>query len=94
MSSTVSFKVPSKVREKMKRLSSKIRWAEELRAYVSKRVTEAEREEMIRRVDELLQIVRPAVKDTSLKLVREDRESHRYFSHLGLHLSRGRVGGS
>ena len=76
LSDTISFKVAAKVKEKMRRLSSDIDWPDELREYVSRRITQVEREKMVVKADQLLEGVRQARKGTSSKLVREDRESH------------------
>lgn len=60
----------------MKAYSSRIRWAEELRRYLLKRIEELEREEAIKKAEELLKSVRPAPIGTAVKMVREDREGY------------------
>lgn len=76
MSATVSFKVPRQIKEKMADLSSKVRWAEELRDYVIQKIKQLERQKMIEEAEKLLNNVRPAPKGTAVRLLRENRDSH------------------
>jgi DNA-binding transcriptional regulator GbsR (MarR family) len=74
MSSVVSFKVPREVKEKMKKLEKHIKWSEELRNFLIKRVEEVEREVNMREVVEMLKKTRGVPKGYAVALVREDRD--------------------
>lgn len=76
MSETISFKVPHQIKEKMKALSSRIKWSEELRRYVADKIKQLEREQAIKETRKLLKDIRPAPSGTSTRILREDRESH------------------
>jgi DNA-binding transcriptional regulator GbsR (MarR family) len=75
MSSVVSFKVPREIKEKMKKLEKHVKWSEELRNFLIKRVEEVEREVNMREVVEMLKKTRGVPKGYSVALVREDRDS-------------------
>jgi hypothetical protein len=75
LSSVVSFKVPKEVKEKMKKLGKYVKWSEELRNFLIKRVEEAEREVNMREVVEMLKKTSGVPKGYSVALVREDRDS-------------------
>jgi hypothetical protein len=75
MSSVVSFKVPREVKEKMKKLGKYVKWSEELRNFLIKRVEEIEREVNMREVVEMLRRTRGVPKGYAVALVREDRDS-------------------
>ena len=76
MSETVSFRVPRQIKERMIELSSEIKWPDELRNYVMKRVKQIERRRAIRETRQLLENVSPAPEGTSIRILREDRETH------------------
>jgi DNA-binding transcriptional regulator GbsR (MarR family) len=75
MSSVVSFKVPREITEEMKKLENHIKWSEELRNFLIKRVEEVEREANMREVVEMLKKTRGVPKGYAVALVREDRDS-------------------
>jgi len=75
LSSVVSFKVPRKVKERMKRLGKYVNWAEELRSYLIRRVEELEREVNFREAVEELRRTGSVPKGYGVRSVREDRDS-------------------
>jgi predicted DNA-binding protein len=74
MSSVVSFKVPREIKEKMKKLKKHVKWSEELRNFLIKRVEEVEREVNMREAVEMLKKTRGVPKGYAVALVREDRD--------------------
>jgi hypothetical protein len=74
MSSVISFKVPREIKEKMKKLEKHIKWSEELKNFLIKRVEEVEREVNMKEVVEMLKKTRGVPKGYALALVREDRD--------------------
>ena len=75
LSEVVSFRVSREVKERMERLKGYVNWPEELRAYVTRRVEELEREINFREVVEELRKTGSAPKGFSVASVREDRDS-------------------
>ncbi len=75
MSEVVSFKVPQEVRRKMREYADRVRWSEELRSCVIRRIEEIEREENLRRVVELIESTASVPRGFSTASVREDRGS-------------------
>lgn len=74
--SVVSFKVSRELKEKMKKLSKYVNWAEELRSFLKRRVEELEREINIREAIEELKKTRGVPRGYATRSVREDRDSN------------------
>ena len=72
----VSIRVPKELKEKMDRFRDRVDWAEEIRRFIEERVRELEREEVLRKVKELLRDLPTQSRGFAAKLVREDRDSH------------------
>ncbi len=72
----VSIRVPKELKEKMDRFRDRVDWAEEIRRFIEERVRELEREEVLRKVEELLRDLPTQPRGFAAKLVREDRDSH------------------
>ena len=76
MSAVVTFKVPLKIKEKMRKLRDKVNWSSELRSYVIKRIREIEAEEILRNAVETIDNTDGVPKGFSVKSVREDHDSN------------------
>ena len=70
----VSFRLPKKLKEDMKKID--IKWSEELRKFIEKRIREYKKEQSIEKIDAMLKILPPAAKGIASKYVREDRDSN------------------
>ena len=75
MSETLAIRIPRQLKEAMKRLSKTINWPEEIRAFIENRIREAEAEENMNRVIELLKQTRGVEQGFSAEVVRKDRDS-------------------
>jgi len=73
---TVSFKVPREMKEKMK--ETQINWSEELRGFVARRISEIWKEKSLTEIDSMLEeiFLKKTQKGTASKIVREDRDRH------------------
>ena len=76
MSAVVTFKVPLKIKEKMRKLRDKVNWSSEPHSYVIKRIREIEAEEILRNAVETIDKTSEVPKGFSLKSVREDHDSN------------------
>ncbi len=76
MSVTVSFRIPKELKEKMKRLRSRVNWSEEVRRFLEERVRELEQLEAIKELEDSVKALTQVPRGTALKYLREDRDSH------------------
>jgi len=74
--SVVSVKVPSRVKQDMRRVKDSVKWPEEIRNFIIHKLEEERRKESIENAEKVLEKVRRLPKGSSAKLVREDRDSH------------------
>jgi len=74
--SVVSVKVPPKVKQDMQRVKDSVKWPEEIRNFILGKLEEERRKENIENAEEILRKVRRLPKGSSVKFVREDRDSH------------------
>jgi len=74
--SVVSVKVPRRVKEDMERLKDRVRWPEEIRSFIAKKLEETKNRETVEQTEELLDTMPVQPKGTISRLVREDRDSH------------------
>ena len=74
--SVVSVRVPKELRERMDRFRDRVDWGEEIRRFLEERVRELEREEALKRVEELLRELPTQPRGSISELVREGRDSH------------------
>jgi len=74
--SVVSVKVPPKVKQDMQRVKDSVKWSEEIRNFILEKLEEERRKENIENAEEVLRKVRRLPKGSSVKFVREDRDSH------------------
>ena len=69
-------KVPSRVKQDMRRVKDSVKWPEEIRSFIIHKLEEERRKESIENAEKVLEKVRRLPKGSSAKLVREDRDSH------------------
>ncbi len=60
----------------MKKYSNRIRWSYEIRKFIEEKIREIEREEVIKRVEELLKKLPVQPRGSISGIVREDRDRH------------------
>ncbi len=73
---TVSVRLPKELKTKMMKYKSIIDWNEELRQFISSRIRQLEKEEVLQKVKKKLESISPAPAGTAARLVREDRDRH------------------
>jgi len=76
MSVVISVRIPRELKEKMNSLRDVVNWSEEIRRFLEKRVKELYREEVLREVRRVIEMLPEVPKDTVTGYVREDRDSH------------------
>ena len=76
LSSTVSFKVPTELKEKMRKYEQRIKWSKELREFVRRKIQEIEKEEALEIARNIISQTKGVPDGFSAKAVREDRDSH------------------
>lgn len=76
MSEIVAVKVPKHIKDAMRRLKDKIKWSEEIRAFIEDKVREAKSEENMKDVMEMLRETKEATRGSAAKSIREDRDSN------------------
>jgi hypothetical protein len=74
MSEIVAVKVPKPLKERMRKVSRKVNWPEEIRRFVEERARQAESEERMREVLVLLRKTGQTSKGFAEASVREDRD--------------------
>ena len=75
MSVVISVRIPRELKEKMNSLRDVVNWSEEIRRFLEKRVKELYREEVLREVRRVIEMLPEVPKDTVTGYVREDRNS-------------------
>ena len=75
MAKVVAVKVPNELKEGMNRLKDKVRWPDELRRFIEKRIREEEARNNLRKVIELVRSTKEVPKGVTSQSVREDRDS-------------------
>jgi hypothetical protein len=73
--SVVSVKVPLKVKQEMQKVKDSVKWSEEIRNFILEKLEEERRKENIENAEEVLRKVRSLPEGSSVKFVREDRDS-------------------
>jgi len=70
----ISFRLPKEVKENMKEID--INWSKEMRKFIERTVRDYKKEQSIKKIDSMLQILPRTNKGTASKYVREDRDSN------------------
>ncbi len=73
---TVSVRLPKELKAKMVKYKSLIDWNEDLRQFISSRIKQLEKEEILRKIRMKLESISPTPAGTAARLVREDRDRH------------------
>ena len=76
MSTTMSFKLPEELKERMKKYKDQVEWSKELREYVKRKIKEIESKNRLKEVHNILEKTSSVPEGTARKTVREDRDSH------------------
>jgi len=76
LSSTVTFKVPLELKRKMKKYSNKIKWSQELREFVIKKIKELEAKEALERARKIIERTSSVPSGFASRAMREDRDSN------------------
>lgn len=76
MSEIVAVKVPKHIKDAMRRLKGKIKWSEEIRAFIEDKVREARSEENMKNIMEMLRETKEAPRGSATKSIREDRDGN------------------
>jgi hypothetical protein len=74
--SVVSVRVPRELKEKMRKYRDKINWSEEIRRFIENKILEAERENTLSRLEELINQLPTVPRGTAVRYVREDRDGN------------------
>jgi hypothetical protein len=74
--SVVSVRVPRELKEKMRKYRDKINWSEEIRRFIENKILEAERENTLSKLEELINQLPTVSRSTAVRYVREDRDSN------------------
>ena len=76
MSTTMSFKLPEELKERMKKYKDQVEWSNELREYIKRKIREIESKNKLEEVHNILEKTSSVPEGTARKTVREDRDSH------------------
>jgi hypothetical protein len=74
--SVVSVRVPRELKEKMRKYRDKINWSEEIRRFIENKILEAERENTLSKLEELIKQLPSVSRGTAARYVREDRDGN------------------
>jgi len=74
--SVVSVRVPRELKEKMRKYRDKINWSEEIRRFIENKILEAERENTLSKLEELIKQLPTVPRGTAARYVREDRDGN------------------
>jgi len=70
----ISFRLPKELKENMKKID--INWSKEMRKFIERTVRDYKKEQSIKKIDSMLEILPGADKGMASKYVREDRDSN------------------
>lgn len=76
MSVVLSIRIPKKLKEEMDKLRGEINWAEEIRAYIEKRIRAYRKQKALEEISKEFEKLPESPKGLGARLVREDRDSH------------------
>jgi len=76
LSVVLSIRIPKRLEEEMDKLRGEINWAEEIRAYIEKRVRMYKKQKVIEEINRELEKLPESPRGLGARLVREDRDSH------------------
>ena len=70
----ISFRLPKELKENMKEID--INWSKEMRKFIERTVRDYKKEQSIKKIDSMLEILPGTDKGMASKYVREDRDSN------------------
>lgn len=76
MSEIIAVKVSRELKKKTKALKKEVNWPEEIRRFIEGKIREIEAKKTIERITGEIEKTEGVPKGFSVRLVREDRESH------------------
>lgn len=76
MSEIVAVKVPKHLKDAMRRLRDRVKWSDEIRAFIEDKVREAESGENMKKVIEMIRETSEVSKGSAVKSIREDRDTN------------------
>jgi len=71
----ISVRIPRRLKEKMDKLRSQVNWSEEIRKFLEYRVEQLYRRAVLEDIRRIVEEVPESRKGTSVRYVREDRDS-------------------
>jgi hypothetical protein len=74
--SVVSVRVPRELKEKMRKYRDKINWSEEIRRFIENKILEAERENTLSKLEELIKQLPTVPRGTAARYVRKERDGN------------------
>ncbi|PUA31783.1 MAG: hypothetical protein B7O98_08260 [Zestosphaera tikiterensis] len=76
VSTTISFRIPKKLKERMALLKDRVNWSEELRRFIEQRIKELEQLSVFEKIDRILEKLPEAPKGAVVSYLREIRDRH------------------
>ncbi|GAB6945555.1 hypothetical protein JCM14467A_23370 [Vulcanisaeta sp. JCM 14467] len=75
-SAVITVRVPRELKEAMDRYSAMVNWSEEIRNFIVRRIAELRREEVLNKLNSIIDRLPESLPGSVSSLVREDRDSH------------------
>lgn len=76
MTSVISIRLPSEIKQEMEKLKTEINWNEEIKAFLKKRIETRKKKAVMDEVIRMIETLPETPKGTAAQMVREDRDSH------------------
>ena len=76
MNQIISIRVPEQTRSEMKKLRRSINWNQEIRDFISKRIDDKKKDDILASVTERLKKIPALPSGSAAELVRADRDRH------------------
>jgi hypothetical protein len=76
MSSVISIRVPTDIKNEMEKLKHEINWNEEIKAFLRKKIENRKKKETLDEIIRMIETLPETPKGTAARMVREDRDSH------------------
>lgn len=76
MTSVISIRLPSEIKQEMEKLKTEINWNEEIKAFLKKRIENRKKKAVMDEVIRMIETLPETPKGTAAQMVREDRDSH------------------
>jgi hypothetical protein len=76
MNEVISIRIPEQTRSEMKKLRRSINWNQEIRDFISKRIDDKKKDDILASVTERLKKIPALPSGSAAQLVRADRDRH------------------